>query len=114
MAHLSPKKRRAIIRDNILLHTEQELAKMCNVSRRTIIRDISKWRKDGGFTEFLVKEFFPLYSKEKLTNPSKALDRICYLMTKELQYGGLPASVDEIRLKWAMDELNSNNKVHST
>lgn len=113
MSHLSPKQRRNIIRDNILFKNEDDLAKMCNVSRRTIIRDIQAWRRSGGFTEFLHKEFFPLYSKEKLTNPSKALDRVCYLLTKDLQYGSLRTNIDEIRLKW-QHELNPDDTVHST
>ena len=114
MSHLSQKQRRSYIQDNILLQTEEELAKACGVSRRTIIRDLNRWRQDGGFTRFLYREFFKLYSKEKLENPSKALDRVCFLLARNLQHEGLQTSIDEIRLKWQTNEPDSNHTVHST
>jgi DNA-binding XRE family transcriptional regulator len=71
------------IEKNILFMTQEEIAKECGVDRRTIERDIEKWRTKGGFKRFLVKEFFELYSKEKLVNPSLALNRIMTLLLKE-------------------------------
>ena len=81
---MSPKQRRAVIQDNILTHNYEELAKECGVTKRTIIRDVNKWRIEGGFEEFLYREFIRLYSKEQLTNQSKALDRIMYLIGKNI------------------------------
>lgn len=80
---LSANLRREIIRDHILLHNYEELAHKCHCTKRTIIRDIEKWRKEGGFEQFLYTEFFKLYSKERLENPSKALDRVVYLLRKQ-------------------------------
>jgi biotin operon repressor len=76
------KLRQAYISKNILFESQEELAKACGVDRKTIQRDIQKWKQDGGFANFLNKEFFELYSKEKITKPSKALDRVMYLMSK--------------------------------
>ena len=71
------------IEKNILYMTQEELAETCGVDRKTIQRDIEKWRRKGGFKKFLIKEFFELYSKEKLTNPSLALNRIMTLLLRE-------------------------------
>ena len=46
------------IEKNILFMTQEELAEECGVDRKTIQRDIEKWRVKGGFKRFLVKEFF--------------------------------------------------------
>jgi DNA-binding XRE family transcriptional regulator len=71
------------IEKNILFMTQEDLAKECGVDRRTIERDIEKWRKKGGFKRFLVKEFFELYGQEKRVNPSLALNRIMSLLLRE-------------------------------
>lgn len=71
------------IEKNIIFQTQQEIAQACGVNRSTIRRDIDKWRKRGGYRHFLIKEFFELYGKERATNPSRALDRIIYLLTKD-------------------------------
>lgn len=101
---LPEKARRKTIQDNILMHTYEELAKLCHCTKRTIIRDINKWKQDGGFDEFLLREFMHLYSKERLTNPAKALDRVVMLLTKGMQRVEVLAQVDEIRLKWQEHE----------
>lgn len=103
-----PKKRREIIRENILFNDYEQLAKMCGVSKRTIIRDINKWRQEGGFEEFLLKEFFYLYGNERVKHPSRALDRIVMLLTKGMQQQEVLAQVDEIRLKWQENEGHSD------
>jgi len=101
--YLNAKKRRKVIRDNILFETYAELAKRCGVSKRTIVRDVNGWKQEGGFDEFLVQEFFFQYGKERLTNPSKALDRIITLMTRRKE-AEIALAVDEIRLKWQEHE----------
>jgi phage regulator Rha-like protein len=71
------------IEKNIIFLSQEELAKTCGVDRKTIQRDIEKWRKKGGFKRFLIKEFFELYGKEKIENPSLALNRIMTLLLRE-------------------------------
>lgn len=83
VSKLRAKARMQIVEKNIIFMTQEELAKECGVDRRTIERDIEKWRKKGGFKRFLVKEFFELYGKEKLQNPSLALNRIMTLLLRE-------------------------------
>ncbi len=80
---LRQKARLQTIEKNILFMSQEELAQQCNVDRKTIQRDIEKWRKNGGFKRFLIKEFFELYGKEKLENPSLALNRIMTLLLRE-------------------------------
>jgi hypothetical protein len=84
VAKINQKARTEYIEQNILYKTTTDIAEECGVSRRTIERDISKWKKKGGFDKFLDREFFSLYGKEKLTNPSRALDRIITLMIRRL------------------------------
>jgi hypothetical protein len=84
VAKLNQKARTDYIEQNILFKTTTEIAQDCKVSRRTIERDITKWKAKGGFDRFLDREFFELYSKEKLTNPSRALDRVITLMVKRV------------------------------
>lgn len=111
--YLNPKKRREIIRDNILFHTYEDIASKCGVSKRTIIRDINKWKSEGGFDQFLIKEFFELYSLEKRENPSRALDRVIMLMTKRME-NRPELDYSTITLKWQQNEPDSNDKVQST
>jgi DNA-binding XRE family transcriptional regulator len=83
VSKLRAKARMQKVEQNIIYMTQEELAKECGVDRRTIERDIEKWRRKGGFKRFLVKEFFELYGKEKLVNPSLALNRIMTLLLRE-------------------------------
>lgn len=71
------------IEQNILYMSQEALAEECGVDRKTIQRDIEKWRRKGGFKRFLIKEFFELYGKERLQNPSLALNRIMTLLLRE-------------------------------
>ena len=84
VAKLNYKARIEYIEHNILYKTLDEIATTCNVNPRTIDRDISKWKKRGGFDKFLDKEFFQLYGQEKLQNPSRALDRVITLMIRRM------------------------------
>jgi hypothetical protein len=84
VAKLNQKARTDYIEQNILFKTTTDIATDCKVSRRTIERDITKWKQKGGFDRFLDREFFQLYGTEKLTNPSRALDRIIALMIKRV------------------------------
>ena len=84
VAKLNYKARIQYIEENILYKTLDEIAADCNVNPRTIDRDILKWKLKGGFDKFLDREFFMLYGKEKLTNPSRALDRIITLMIRRV------------------------------
>jgi len=72
------------IEKNILFKTQEEIAKDLQVTKKTIYRDIAKWKSKGGFEQFLETEFFELYGIEKRENPSRALDRIIYLMSKQV------------------------------
>ena len=85
VAKLSQKARLQYIEKNIIFQTLDEIAENCGVNPRTIDRDIKKWKAKGGFTRFLEKEFFELYGIEKRQNPSAALNRIMYLMGKQIQ-----------------------------
>jgi hypothetical protein len=84
VAKLNQKARTAYIEHNIIYKTLDEIADACGVNPRTIDRDILKWKQKGGFDKFLDREFFTLYGKEKLTNPSRALDRIITLMIRRI------------------------------
>jgi hypothetical protein len=85
VAKIKSKARLAYIESHILLETQQEMADACGVERKTIERDIDKWKKSGGYKKFLFKEFFELYGIEKRENPSRALDRIVTLLLKDSQ-----------------------------
>lgn len=81
---LSPPKRREVIKENILKLDYAELAGLCNCTKRTIKRDVQKWRAEGGFEEFLVDEFLSFYPTMKVSFPEKAFDRLCYLLGKTM------------------------------
>jgi hypothetical protein len=84
VAKLNYKARIQHIEQSILFKTLDEIANECGVNPRTIDRDILKWKQKGGFDKFLDREFFQLYGQEKLTNPSRALDRIVTLMIRRI------------------------------
>jgi hypothetical protein len=84
VAKLNQKTRLEIIENELLFKTLEEIAEECKVTRRTIDRDIRKWKDRGGFDRFLEQEFFQLYGIEKRVNPSRALDRIITLMIRRM------------------------------
>jgi hypothetical protein len=102
VAKLSQKTRLEYIEKNIIFQTLDEIAQNCGVNPRTIDRDIKKWKAKGGFTRFLEKEFFELYGIEKRQNPSGALNRIMYLMGKQLQQ---PPTYNQININKLTNEL---------
>ena len=77
---LSQKQRREKIRETIATHTYNEIATLCGVTRRTILRDINKWKDAGGYDEFLMEEFFKLYGLIKVKDVKHAFDRLCDLI----------------------------------
>jgi len=81
---LPAQRRREVIRENILELEYPEIAKLCHCAERTIIRDINKWREEGGFEQFLMDEFFRSYPNIKEQFPEKAFDRLCYLLGKTM------------------------------
>ena len=81
---MSPQQRRIIIKENIFKTDYQGLAQLCGVTKRTIIRDINRWRQDGGFEESLMDEFVATYPNMKDEFPEKAFDRLCYLLGRTL------------------------------
>jgi len=111
-AVLSPKQRRNKIRETIAMHTYDEIAKLCGVSKRTIRRDIANWRREGGYDEFLLEQFFKLFAKVKLENPNHAFDRICDLLRRSKPSYGIP--IEEIKIKWLEYESNTNDKLSTT
>ena len=72
----------AYIEANIIFKTQEEMATELNISRKTICRDLTKWKLNGGFDRFLNREFFELYGIEKRKDTSRALDRIVTLMIR--------------------------------
>jgi hypothetical protein len=80
----SPQQRRLVIRENIFKTDYNGLAKLCGVTKRTIIRDINQWRQDGGFEQSLVDEFVATYPNIKREFPEKAFDRLCYLIGRQM------------------------------
>lgn len=110
---LSHKQRKRIIRENVVTHTYPELANLCGVTRRTIERDIERWRREGGYDAFLLEQFFKLYGIVKVKDVFKAFDRICDLLRRrQEQLPMLQTVIEEIKLKWASDESDTGDKVH--
>lgn len=76
--------RRQVIKDNILHCSYEELATKCGCSKRTIVRTINDWRNEGGFEELLFNEFTEVYPIVKAENPDKALDKVVYLLSRNI------------------------------
>jgi transposase len=111
---LSPEQRRDIIRHNILNLNYTQLAQKCHCTKRTIKRDVQQWRREGGFEEFLMDEFFRSYPNIKEEFPEKAFDRLCYLLGRTLTRKIEAKTVEEIReikLLWIKDERNNPDQV---
>jgi hypothetical protein len=74
----------AYIENNIIFQSQEDMATELKVTRKTIQRDLLKWKANGGFDRFLHKEFFELYGIEKRKDTSRALDRIVTLMIRRI------------------------------
>ena len=85
-AKISKPKRLNLIKKHITTCTYEEIANLCGVTEKTIQRDIKRWKKSGGFSSFLLQEFFELYGILKLKEPKYVFDKLCDLikLNKEL------------------------------
>ena len=111
--HTSPNQRRQIITENILLTNYEGLAKLCGVSKRTIIRDIKQWRREGGFEELLINEFLDIYPKLKNRFPKTTFDRLCYLLSKTIvQKAEIKEEYKEIKIGWEYKEEHKENETN--
>ena len=79
-AKLSKKNRLRVIMKHITTCNYEEIANLCGVSEKTIQRDIKRWKKNGGFADFLLKEFFEIYGVLKRTEPKYVFDKVCDLI----------------------------------
>lgn len=114
---LSPQKRKELIRENILTHNYAKLASLCHCTKRTIKRDVQKWKQEGGFEQFLIDEFFHSYPNIKKEFPEKAFDRLCYLLGKTMTRKVEAHTIEEIReikLMWIKNESNSTDKIQTS
>ena len=84
VSKLRYQERIAYIEKNLIFQSQEEMATELNVTRKTIQRDILKWKANGGFDRFLHSEFFELYGIEKRKDTSRALDRIITLMIRRI------------------------------
>ena len=87
MSHLrlSQSKRMEIIKQELPKGTTQEeIARLCGVTRRTVARDIQKWKADGGFEKWLQVEFFKLHNEIKEGEPSQAYRVVARLLERTL------------------------------
>jgi hypothetical protein len=90
---------------------------MCRCTKKTITRDVDAWRQEGGFTQFLLDEFYHTYPDIKKEYPEKAFDRLCYLLDKSLirkVESHHTEEIKEIRLEWKIDESNPQDKIRSS
>lgn len=108
VAILSPVKRREIIRENILDHTYTEIATLCHCTIRTIKRDVQQWKREGGFEEFLLDEFFRSYPDMKANFPEKAFDRLCYLLGKTLTRKIEAHTLEEVKVEEKHVNITAN------
>jgi len=111
VAKLNQKARITYLEHNILYETLDQIAEHCGVNPRTIDRDVLKWKQKGGFDKFLEREFFSLYGKEKLQNPSRALDRIITLMIRRNPENDLKQTPDKFVIE--LVDPDNPNKVQT-
>jgi len=64
--------------------TQQQIADMCEVSRKTISKDIKKWRESGGFEEWLQEEFLELHREVKGDDVKTAYKEISKLVARSM------------------------------
>lgn len=83
---LPREKRLEIIRDAMRKgKTQAEMARLCKVTERTIIRDLRAWRESGGFEEWLEAEFMELHQQVKVMDPKVAYREISTLKGKTIK-----------------------------
>jgi len=69
------------IEQNILVMSQEDMAKILKVDRSTIKRDIKTWRDNGGMADFTYTEFFYQYGKARTQEkPIKLVDRLLQLI----------------------------------
>lgn len=81
-----PRRRLELIRQ--AMHdgkTQAEMARICGVSARTVVRDLQAWRESGGFEEWLEQEFLELHQQVKVQDPKAAYREIAALKGKTLK-----------------------------
>lgn len=105
---LSQKQRKGKIRDTIATHTYDEIAQLCGVTKRTIRRDIAKWKDEGGYDAFLMEEFFKLYGLVKVKDVKHAFDRICDLIRRRWAEAVVTRIEGPIEITWKEPKENES------
>ena len=78
-------RRLEILKEELPKGTSQAaIAEVCGVTRRTIARDIQKWKADGGFEDWLDEEFFQLHSQVRDEDAETAYKVIARLKEKTM------------------------------
>jgi len=77
----TPAERLEIIKVNIG-SSYKELAKLCKCSYSTLFNDMAKWRKQGGFEDWLQEEFFDLHTIVRNESPEIAYKIVAGLLGK--------------------------------
>ena len=77
----TPAERLEIIKVNIGM-SYGELAKLCKCSYSTVFNDMTKWRKQGGFEDWLQEEFFDLHTIVRNLEPAVAYKVVAGLLGK--------------------------------
>ncbi len=104
---LPKNKRLSVIKKYLTTSSYEEISKLCGVTERTIHRDIKRWKKNGGFQEFLLKEFLEQYGILKRTKPEFTFTKICDLIKLNRSLFELSTSdepIDGYELLWRKRE----------
>lgn len=111
----SRKQRLPIIMKHITTCKYDEIAKLCGVTEKTIQRDIKRWKKNGGFSDFILKEFFELYGVLKRTNNKYVFDRICDLIRLNKNLFEVTSQEDGpiFHIEWVGKPSESTNSTRS-
>lgn len=90
--------------------TQAEIAVTCGVSRKTIERDFREWRTNGGFEEWLSREWIRLHRDIKTIEPRDAYREVSSLLGKTLKQKVEAEVKGGIVLKaWGMGEKDAKS-----
>jgi len=93
----------------------EEIGKQCNVTEKTIDRDITRWVDSGLFEVWLKEEWMRHHIKVSKKHPIEAYRQLTKLLGQTLTHRmELKEEIKEIKLVWIRDEPNPTNKIPTT
>ena len=102
--------RKQIIKDNIASRTQDQIAEMCGVDRKTIYRDIQAMKESGEWFEWIEAEMLRLHRSGNIDDQTKYKELAKLYARTITQKSEVSIQGFELRLRWTPDDEDQDEE----